>query len=251
MKSFFILAILFLVHPAFAFAFGEAPFLVTETAIPMDRASYRVEGGFQLNKENTDITALSASLRYGLINNLEVAASLPYLSADNGATSRNQFGDILLVAKVRFLKGREANPLSIGGAMQVKVPFGTRNLLVGTTGKADVGFSVLASKEIPPYEAHLNLGYTFIGNPPGNNSPDQVSYSLGLGYKDFRPNLSLMGEFFSTANDSGPSYAKRSVALGAETFVRPDIKIDSALGLGLSHHAPDYILSLRGSYFFQ
>lgn len=244
LKSFFLLAILFLVHPAFAF--GEAPFLVTETAIPIDRASYRAEGGFRLDKANRDITALSASLRYGLINNLEVSASLPYLLADDGMKSRNQFGDIVLAAKVRFIKGREANPLSIGGVMQVKVPFGTSNTLTQTTGESDVGFLALASKEIPPYQAHLNLGYTFIGG----SQPDRLHYSFGLDYKDFRPNLSLMGELFGSANDSGASHDNWSGALGVSTFVRPDLRLDGALGLGLSHHAPDYILSLRGSYFF-
>jgi hypothetical protein len=228
------------------FAFAEAPFLVTETAIPIDKASYRIEGGLQYDKASTNITSLSASLRYGLINNLEVAATLPYLFASNGTKSRNQFGDIFLAAKVRFIKGREANPLSIGGTMQVKVPFGSQNNLVGTTGEADVGFSVLASKQIPPYEAHLNLGYTFMGG----NQPDRLHYAFGLDYKEFRPNLSLMGELFGTANDSGASHDNWSGALGASTFVRSDIRLDGALGLGLSHHAPDYILSLRSSYFF-
>ncbi|MBI3598161.1 MAG: transporter [Nitrospirae bacterium] len=246
MKSFLLLAVLFLVLPSFAF--GEAPFLVTESAIPIDKESYRVDGEVRFDKASTQITTLSTSLRYGLINNLEIAATLPYLFANNDTGSRNQFGDVLLAAKVRFIKGREANPLSIGGSMQVKVPFEGQSSL--TTGEADVGFFALATKEIAPYEAHLNLGYTFIGNPPGADLPDRFNYALGLDYKEFRPNLSLMGELFGTANTSGPSHDEWSGALSAGRFVRPDFRVSGTLGIGLSDHAPDYILNLRGSYFF-
>ena len=249
MKSFLRGAILFLFLPAFAFA--EAPFLVTESAIPINKESYRAEGGLQFNKASTQITSLSASLRYGLINNLEITATLPYLFANSTSESNNQFGNIFLAAKVRFIRGREANPLSIGGAMQVNVPFGSRNKLVGTTGKADVGFSVLATKELPPYQAHFNLGYTFIGNPSGGSLPDRLDYSFAVNKRDFFPNISLMGELFGTAESSGPSHPLWSGALGASTLVRPDIKIDGALGLGLSNKAPDYILNVRGSYFFK
>lgn len=241
-------AILLLLLPAFSFA--ESPFFVTETAIPIGTESYRLEGGLRFDKASTHITSLSASFRYGLVNNLEIAATLPYLFADNGVNARNELGDVFLAAKVRFLKGREANPLSFAGAIKVKIPLGTQPDLVEKTGKADVGFSVLASKEIPPYEAHLNLGYTFMGNPSGQNIADQINYSLGLEYKEFRPNLSLMGELFGTANDSGLADTRRSIALGAKTFARSDIIIDAALGIGLSNHAPDYILNTRISYFF-
>ena len=244
MKPFVLLAVLFLVHPIFAF--GQPPFLVTESAIPIDKESYQVEGGVQFNRASTRLTSVSASLRYGLINNLEIAGTLPYLFANDGRRSRNQFGDVLLVTKVRFIKGREANPLSIGGAMQVKVPIGSKSNLTGTTGESDIAFLALASKEIAPYEAHLNVGYAFIGS-----LPDRLNYSLGLEHKEFRPNLSLMGELFGSANESGPSHDNWSGALGASTFLRPQIRLDGALGLGLSHHAPDYILSLRSFYFFK
>jgi len=248
MKSFLLSAILFFVIPAIAF--GEAPFLVTESAIPIDKESYQADAGLQFSKANTQITSLSASLRYGLINNLEIAATLPYLFANSRSQSDNQFGDIFLAAKVRFIKGREANPLSIGGAMQVKVPFGSRDSLVGTTGEADVGFSALATKGIPPYEAHLNLGYTFIGNSPGG-IPDQIHYSLAVNKSNFLPNISLMGELFGTADASGPSHDQWSAALGASTFVRPNVRIDGAIGVGLSSQPPDYILNARGSYFLK
>jgi len=233
------------------FAFAEAPFLVTQSAVPIDKESYQVEGGLTFEKASTQLTSLSTSLRYGLINNLEIAATLPYLFANNDSTSRHQFGDIFLAAKVRFIKGREANPLSIGGTIQVKVPFGTRNSLVGVTREADVGFSILATKELPPYQAHLNAGYTFVGNPAGENLPDRLDYSFGVEKEDFRPNVGLMGEFFGTSNPFGSSREQFSGAVGASTFVRTDIKLDGVFGLGLSKQAPDYLLSLRGSYFFR
>ncbi len=243
-KSFLLVSLLSL-SPCFS-AFAEPPFLVTESAIPIDKQSYRMDGGLQYNKASTDITILSAALRYGLINNLEVVATLPYLFANNKDRSDSQFGDVLLGAKVRFIKGREANPLSIGGAMQVKLPFGSTNDLFETTGKADVGFVALASKEIPPYEAHLNIGYTLVGK----DASDRRSYAIGVDYKEFRENLSLMGELFGTTNNSGPSHDNWSGAIGAYSFVRSDIRLDTALAIGLSHYAPDYTFNLRGSYFF-
>jgi hypothetical protein len=250
MKAFLLAVLLFLFHPAFVFAFGEAPFLVTETATPIERESYQIDGGLQFSNSSTLITTLHTTMRYGLINNLEIAANIPYLFADNGPKSRNQFGAISLMAKVRFIKGREALPLFIGGSMQVSVPFGTRNELVGTTNKADVRFAVLASKEIAPYNAHFNLGYTFVGNPAGESLSDRLHYSMGLEYKEFRPNFSLMGELSGSANNAGPAHDNWFGAVGASTLPRSDIRLDGSFGIALSHHAPDYILSLRGSYFF-
>ncbi|MEK7286065.1 MAG: transporter [Nitrospirota bacterium] len=247
-KYFFIVVAVFVSLPVPLFA--EAPFIVTESAVPIERETYRLESGLQFNQAGIDRTILSGTLRYGLIHNLEAVATFPYIFADNDQASRHRFGDLFLSAKVRFLRGREANPLSVGGVMRVKVPLANQNSLTGTTGDPDVGFSLLASKEIPPYEAHLNLGYTFVGSAgsPSGNSNDRISYALALEYKEVRPKLSVMGEVFGTSdsifNDNW------TAALGGAYQIDERIKTDFALGIGLSDHVSEYILNARIGYIF-
>ncbi|MEK7748325.1 MAG: transporter [Nitrospirota bacterium] len=248
-KSFLLAATFLFSLPVYLFA--EAPFIITESAVPMESETYKVEWGLQLNQAPTDRTILSGTLRYGLIHNLEVIATIPYLFVDNKQTSRHRFGDLFLSAKVRFLRGREANPLSVGGVMRVKVPFASKNSLTGTTGDPDVGFSVLASKEISPYEAHLNVGYTFVGsagNLSNNISNDKITYSLALEYKEIRPKLSVMGEIFGTSDRIFKD--NWTAALGGAYQISEIVKIDGALGIGLSNHVPEYTLNARVSYLF-
>ncbi len=252
MRAFLFAAILF--FPSFVFA--GPPFIFTESAIPLEKGLYRVEGEGQFNKIplGPRNSIFSLSFRYGLIHNLEIEAKLPYLFAQQGTKSRDKLGDLMLRTKVCFLKGREASPISVSGAMQVKVPTAPRNSLVNTTGESDVGFSLFTSKSIFPYTAHLNVGYTYIGNPPNGALSDRRDYSLGLeavGPFPFLPypNLTLMGELFGSDYISGGlSNDQWSSAIGASYPLQSEIILDGAVGFGLTTFAPDYTLHFRIRY---
>ncbi len=237
-------------------ALAERPFLRLETAIPTQRGTYRLESGLTLNRLSTNHkrTELNVGLRYGLIQNLELDLEAPLLFVSNNGQNKNRLGDLLLKTKIRFIKGRVANPLSIAGQMIIKFPTAGKESLLGTTGVVDIGFLAIASKTFSPATAHINFGYYFIGNPESGNKSDQVRYALGLNFNVTDSPLQLIAEIFgqSDTSSSSPTTPDTSVAMGGFSLrAREDIKIDTTVGFGLNQESPDYIINLGGTYIFE
>lgn len=234
--------------------FAERPFLLTERAIPLERGNYKLETGLVLNRFSSDTrdTNLLVDVRYGLIQNLELDILLPYLFREEDQEHENQIGDILLRAKVRFLKGREANPLSIAGQLFLKLPSAGRDRFFGTTGEPDVGIVAIASKEFTPVTAHINFGYIFIGNPPLGDLPDQILYALGLELQTIEEPLALIGEI-SGSTEIGNSASRGILTLlgGINYKFDKTVSVDASVGFGLTDDSPDYLVHLGFTYLFE
>ncbi len=231
--------------------FAERPFIETETAIPTDRGRYLLESGLIFNRVAADQkqTIFNLGIRYGLIHNLEFNLEIPYIFVSNQGNSKNRPGDLLLKTKVRFLKGRAANPLSVAGQMILKFPTAGRKAEFNTTGVVDVGFRAIASKTFSPLTAHINLGYYFIGNPPGQDLPDQVRYALGLAVEVPDTPLKILGELFGRSNVGSGTSGDPMTAMGGFSIQPTDaFIIDVLAGFGLTKDAPDYIISSGISY---
>jgi len=218
------------------------PFLVTEDAIPVEPNKSLLEGGLkfeQFGSENRLYT-LGVDLRYGLITNLDFEVEFPYLFADLPNDRENSLGDLHLKGKVRFLKGREANPLSIAGMLDVKFPSASRDKGFGT-GEADVGLIGIASKEFFPLTVHLNVGYTFVGNPPGQDYHNVFSYSLGTELQTVVTGLKVVGEVSGTNDRNPENYRENLDVLGGVLLgVTPELNIDLSVLFGLVKASPDY-----------
>lgn len=235
-------------------ASAERPFLLTERAVPVERGNYRLETGLVLNRLSSDTrnANLSIDLRYGLIQNLELDLLLPYLFREEDGEHENQIGDILLRAKVRFLKGREANPLSISGQLFIKLPSAGRDRFFGTTGEPDIGIVAIASKEFTPVTAHINFGYIFIGNPPLGDLPDQILYALGLELQTNAELLALIGEI-SGSTEIGNSASRGILNLlgGFNYKFERTVSVDASVGFGLTDDSPDYLVNFGFTYLFE
>lgn len=191
-------------------------------------------------------------MRYGLIQNLELGLEVPYLFREEGSENENQIGDMLLRAKVRFLKGREANPLSVAGEMLLKLPTAGRDQFFGTTGKPDIGFIAIASKEFTPVTAHINFGYIFIGNPPLKDVADQLIYAIGLELQTMEEPLSMIAEL-SGNSETGRAASEQTLTLqgGFAYRVARSFSLDLSVGLGLTKDSPDYLMNVGFTYLFQ
>jgi hypothetical protein len=235
-------------------ASAERPFLFTERAVPLERGNYKLETGLVLNRFSSDTrdANLSIDVRYGLIQNLELDILLPYLFREEDGEHENQIGDILLRAKVRFLKGREANPLSIAGQLFIKLPSAGRDRFFGTTGEPDLGVVAIASKEFTPVTAHINFGYTFIGNPPLGDLPDQILYALGLELQTIEEPVALIGEI-SGSTEVGNSASRGILTLlgGVNYKFERTASMDASVGFGLTDDSPDYLVHFGFTYLFE
>lgn len=244
---------LFLIFISGSVAFAERPFLATERAIPTERGTYRLEAGLNFNRISSDSkkTIVGVNLRYGLIQNLEFDLEIPYLFVDSGSKNKNRPGDILLNTKIRFLKGRAANPLSIAGQMIIKFPTARQSDVLNTSGVVDVGFLAIASKEFSPITTHINLGYLFVGNPAGKDLPDQVRYSLGLEAEMDNAPIKAVGEITGRADlGSSPSNDQSLVLIGFSLQTRRNLIFDTTVGFSLNKNSPDYVINSGATYFF-
>jgi len=238
-----------------ALTLAQRPFLATESAIPVDRGAYRLETGIVANRYSAGTRGITfnTSLRYGLIQNLEIDFELPYLFFEDKGDHLEHIGDVLLKTKVRFLKGRIANPLSLAGMLVIKFPSAGKLAFFRpeATGEADVGIWALASKEFDLTMVHVNFGYILIGNPAFEDREDQVRYSLGIERGFWDSNSVLFAELSgsSEVDDAAPN--ETLVFAGGFSYEADlDIFLDASGGVGMTSESPDYVISGGLTYYF-
>jgi len=248
-------------------ALALLPYLDSETAVTMDRGKSKLDLSFQADRwsSQTSTYVLRGELTSGLINNLDFSVDVPYLFRnEKDAKDEDGLGDLTLKAKVRFIKGREATPVSIAGQLAVKFPSCDRHkgLSPECTGEPDVGIRAIASKEFFPVTIHLNLGYVFVGNPPNSRLDDFITYSLAFDYLTVSDRFHVLGELAGEGNRY-PKTSKVSTLLSAKTSADPlsalmgllyDLDLNMVLSLagnvGLTQASPDYGLSAGFRYLF-
>jgi hypothetical protein len=245
---------------------AERPFVSAERGPTLDHGVSKLEFGAESARFSSQRTryTLMTDLTYGLLDHLNFEVEAPYLFVTGSGGTQGEVGDVTLRPKVLFVKGREANPLSLSGELVVKFPSceetgaaGTANssvnpkVSVACTGEADLGLIGIATKEFLPVTVHLNLGYTFVGNPPGQTLDNVISYALAFEYETILPAIVLVGEMAGETNRD-PSVGDNPLTLlvGVMYRVNGRVSVDSSLTAGLTSPSPDYGASLGVSYTF-
>jgi hypothetical protein len=239
-------------------ALASRPYLATESAVPIDRGKTRLEVGF--SKENFDRDrdhyVLLSELTFGVINNMHFEVEVPYrfLRLEDGE-DEDGLGDVKLKSKVRFIKGREANPLSMAGQISVKIPFCDEDKALSPecTGEPDVELTGIASKEFFPVTVDLNLGWVYVGNPPGQALDDVFLYSLAFDIQTVIEALRVVAELAGDSNRNPDANRHIVSVLGGLIYdVTLDLAIDLGIAVGLTEadETPDYGLSFGLSLLF-
>ncbi|MBI3607949.1 MAG: transporter [Nitrospirae bacterium] len=224
----------------------------------MSRLEFGVESA-RFSSQTTRYT-LMTELTYGLLDHLNFEVEAPYFLVTGPGGTQGVVGDVTLRPKVLFLKGREANPLSLAGEVVLKFPScdesgaaGTANPTVNAacTGETDLGFIGIATKEFLPVTVHLNIGYTFVGNPPGQTLDNVISYALAFEYGTVLPAIVLVGEL-AGETDRNPRVGDNPLTLLVGVMYRMNrrVNLDGSLTAGLTSPSPDYGASLGVSYSF-
>ncbi len=174
---------------------------------------------------------------YGLTDNLEVSAEIPYLfHANTDGTSPNGVGDINLVVKdLMAVEGEWRPALAVKGV--VKLDNGDFGQGLGS-GDKDYSLYVVASKTFGRSIVHSHLGYSWIGKNSNANLRDIPLFALGLdcGLTD---RLRLIAEINGNRHpDSTQAEDPRSALLGFTYKISEKLIFDLAGKWGLSAASP-------------
>lgn len=245
-----------------ALAQAERPFVAAERGTMLDHGVSKLEVGVESARFSSQTTryTIMTELTYGLLDHLNFEVEAPYFFVTGPGGTQGAIGDVTLRPKILFLKGREANPLSLAGELVLKFPScdesgaaGTANPSVNAacTGETDLGLIGIATKEFLPVTVHLNIGYTFVGNPPGQTLDNVVSYALAFEYETVLPAIVLVGELSGETNrNPGAGDNPLTMLVGVMYRVNRRMSLDSSLTAGLTSPSPDYGASLGVSYTF-
>ena len=202
------------------------------------KVELEVSGDYAKNPEDTT-GSFKGVLNVGLVKGLEarIESSFLFLDPDEGSRE-NGIGDSLFGVKYRILEETDRRPALLG-SFTLRLPTGDEDRGLGAE-EVDVGLLAVASKSIGPLTLTWNGGYTFV-----IRDRDLDTWVLN-GAVEYRvtPAWSLVGETVNTlaAHKEGvDTYVLRA---GSVYAVHERVKLDGAVGVGLTRESPDVIVTV-------
>lgn len=163
--------------------------------------------------------------------------------ADEGVATRVTkqtaagLGDIVVKGRYYLVEDRGPFP-EVSPFAKVKLPTADDDKGLGT-GELDFGFGVELAKRFGSLTAFGDLGYTFIGDPPGINFRDKISGTVGVAYaltNRLTPSVALEWSRALVATADDPLDA----VFGLDYKVTRDISLQYFVTVGLSDGSPDF-----------
>ncbi len=184
----------------------------------------------------------------------------PYVH--NDWTGDHKFGDTLVGAKFNILSEARQQPLAFGIRAIVKLPTGDKDAGV-STGKADVAFDAVLSKELnQKVELSGYGGYVVRGKPSEIAISNSFRWGVGAGFPTRTPlkvTAELLGEVYNNSTITGtPCPNDPTCSLGTIPGSWPNRNpVDGAVGLTYQHSSGffagaglNYVFTRKGSGSF-
>ena len=209
-------------------AFAARPLSVDDAAT-VDRGSWEIEEGYELDQPRNGGDSsgnFGTSVKYGLLNNLDVGIEFPYSASDPSGV-----GDAVVKGKLAL-----TDKLALG--INVKLTNADADSGLGS-GYADYGLNGIFTTQLGAAETSLNVGYTVVGQD-GGASPDtnELSYGAAVVYP-LSEKANFMGEI---CGSSVPSQAPDPLdaLLGINFGFNDLFTIDGGISLGLTDASSKY-----------
>lgn len=181
----------------------------------------------------------------------DVTLTIPYLDISEdvafiggtpepviGAGGGSGLGDLIL--KGRYYAIEQEGPLPfIDLVASLKLPTADEDKGLGT-GEADFTVMAEVARRLPD-EAWIvlgELGYTFVGEPPGYDANNRWLYSIGVAY-EVDPEVTVSGYLDGRTAIFEGNDDPLSILLIGEYKLQSDLRLDAMLELGLNDGAPD------------
>ena len=231
------IALLLALGPA-AEAWGGRPLDTEDTGtVEPGKAELELSGDYARNPEDNSWFAkgvLSVGLAPGLEARIESAL---LLLEPEGQRSRAGVADSLFGVKYRLLDESEAFPAVLAG-FTVRLPTGSERRSLGAAD-VDAGIVAVASKAVGPLTLTGNVGYTFVTR---DREFDFWTLAASLEYRVAKAWI-LVGEVVSAVGaDRAPDVAV--LRAGAIYVVGERLKLDGAVGVGLTRDSPDVLITV-------
>jgi len=231
-----ILYLIFFIMATSSSAYGARP-LSTDDAGTVEKGHFEIESGFEYVKQNDEEYNLSFVLKHGVSENLDLGIEIPYKFINfRESDDTDGIGDMTITSKYRFLDESGSLPsLSLSFSMKTETGNGEESL---GTSEVDYGFNGIMSKETGKLNSHLNIGYTFVGEPGKN------SFSYGWAMEcQINENLNILGEITGeTICDGDFDDNPCSGLVGLNHSITEMITFDCGMGYEISDASSDYTI---------
>ncbi len=211
------------------------------------KAELELSGDFARNP-NDNSWSTRAVLSFGLIPRLEgrIESTILFVEPrpaqddeEADRKGRGGVGDTLMGFKYRLLDDADAVP-AVLGSLTLRLPTGDVDRGLGAED-VDVGLLAVVSKAFGPFNLTVNGGYTFVMRDRN------LDFWLAAGSVDYRATKewSLVGEIVCGLGIHGVHRTPDTTVLraGGIWAVTDRIRLDGAVGVGLTRESPDLLVT--------
>jgi len=229
-------------------AYAARP-LSTDDAGVVDAGHMEIESGFEYINQNDEENNLSLVMKCGLVKNLDIGLEIPYKFIDVAQGGDvDGIGDMIITTKYHFLDETPNLP-ALALSFNVKTESGNSDKGLGS-GEVDYSLNGIITKGINKFISHLNIGYTFVGDPTGENLDNIFSYSVALEYP-LNERLNLVGEVIGeTTFDRDFDDNPFSGLAGLNYGFNDTVSYDFGVGFKISEASPDYTITTGLTFGF-
>ena len=224
--------------------------LIIDDADPLDFKKFKAEGGAWYEKDcgckHWDFpfgvaagVFPSLELGAGFGGQFEERTEIDETIGEECTRSVSGIGDLIMVAKWQFLKEMPWLPRQ-AIVPAVKFPTSDKDKGLGS-GKTDYDLTWIASKSLcAKMGAHINLGYSWIGESDDEDVGNILHYGLALDYRLFDA-LQWVGEVFAEKELMSGAATAIMFNTGLRLSPAEGLTFDIAAGSRLAGDAPDLI----------
>lgn len=205
---------------------------------------FDLESGENIKPASREVDA-SVYFSYGLLDNMDIGLTLPYLFINSSDGKVNGFSDIIVETKYRL---RQESRILPGFALyfDVKAPSANKAKGLGT-GRFDLTVNNIFTKNIGDNVFDLNLGYVFVVSK-GEDSPFFYCFDIS---RDLTEKIGICAEIYGENTFKGDF--DDNILIGALSLsyeFNKNIYFEIGAGGGISKASPDCQFSSTISFNF-
>jgi len=242
----------FLLLPALSASAGRP--LTVDDAAPVPPGLFELEAGIgYVGDGPLRHWDFPFALAYGVAPRLELGAGTGGQLEERGELAS---GDNLVTSVGDAILGTKWQPLDKDRfwadhalAFSVKLPTASRSRGLGS-GETDFDLTWIATKPLgEKMSVHFNVGYTWLGDPAGENFDDVLHYGAALD-RHLTKRLQLVAEIYANTPVHTASDTTLFLNGGVRWKAGDALVFDAAVGAGVRGAAPDVIATAGLTWVF-